>query len=278
MSSENGSDGSAEGNNNLSLANSKKRISSSLYWCFTYNNYIDGSLALLASTFDKFNMEYVIGREVGEEKGTPHLQGCVFSKVKFRPLEKFKGILPHMNWSKIRGSKVQNIAYCSKDGDYVANIPVPKPLYVPTLYGWQLDVLELVKDDCPPDCRKIVWCWEDEGGKGKSALARYLCIKKHALITSGRCADMKFSVVNFEKMTGCGPGIVVVDVPRSMENHFSYAGIEEVKNSVFCSSKFESVMYVGNPPHVIVLANFPPRLGFDLSADRFHIIDIAAWA
>lgn len=82
--------------------------------CFTKNNYTEDDLQALLH-FDRFT--YVImGKEVGES-GTPHLQGYAeFSKV-----TKLAGIgkLFKMHTEVTRGTAVQAIDYCKKDGDWV---------------------------------------------------------------------------------------------------------------------------------------------------------------
>ena len=59
------------------------------------------------------------------------------------------------------------------------------------------------------------------------------------------------------------------DVPRSSQQYISYTGIEEIKNGIFSSPKYESCMVAMPPPHVVVLCNIPPDYtDTDLSSDR----------
>jgi len=71
------------------------------------------------------------------------------------------------------------------------------------------------------------------------------------------------------------PDIMVIDVPRSMLDYVSYPGIEELKNGVCCSSKYESTSLRFNPPHVIVFANAPPDYD-KMSMDRWRVTKLAA--
>jgi len=61
-------------------------------------------------------------------------------------------------------------------------------------------------------------------------------------------------------------------------NNINYTGIEEIKNGLFASSKFESKMYVGNRPHVVIFANAAPepvKWGRPLiDVNRLHIVEI----
>jgi len=82
-------------------------------FCFTWNNP-DGVPTL--ATFGR-NARYLIyGHEVGEG-GTFHLQGFVY----FRNARKFSSVLralPEAHFEIARGSVDDNIAYCSKDGNW----------------------------------------------------------------------------------------------------------------------------------------------------------------
>lgn len=84
-------------------------------WCFTINN---------PSEWDKIDREglisvasYVVtGNEVGAE-GTPHWQGFAYFKERksFRQLQQ---LLPRAHLERSRGTNVQAIEYCKKDGDF----------------------------------------------------------------------------------------------------------------------------------------------------------------
>ena len=139
---------------------SVKRISASKSWCGTHNNYSSFDLVEMVEHFKSFDLEYVIGEEVGDQ-GTPHLQFYVRSKTCFRPMEKFKlSFKPH--WEKCKGNHMENVAYCTKEGKYKTNLKVPKPLFCPTPYGWQTSVVitEIQKDipvDVPMEVPETFW-------------------------------------------------------------------------------------------------------------------------
>lgn len=81
-------------------------------WCFTLNNYTDEDLIHC----EKIKCRYVvIGKEVGEKEGTPHLQGYYYwdSAKKWRQV---KEIMPtNARFFKAKGSPKANKAYCSKE-------------------------------------------------------------------------------------------------------------------------------------------------------------------
>jgi len=92
---------------------------------------------------------------------------------------------------------------------------------------------------------------------------------KNALYVSGKGADVKHTVSEWIEKNG-EIDIILWDLPRTMEDYVSYSAIEELKNGIFHSGKYESKMVLFNSPHVIIFANFPPRESA-LSADRWKI-------
>lgn len=124
------------------------------------------------------------------------------------------------------------------------------------------------------DDRKIYWFWEPNGGMGKSALCRYLAIKMNALLVSGKASDMKAALALIQKNGKPMPTILLMDIPRTVE-HLSYTGMEEIKNGVFFSAKYESGMVCMNSPHFICFANREPERE-KMSADRWVIKEILA--
>jgi len=97
----------------------------SKYWCFTLNNYDEKEVQTLTDAALKADersgdCSYIIfGREVGQERGTPHLQGYVeFTKKKRR--------LGVTRWPGLRRARVsirrstahEASEYCKKEGSY----------------------------------------------------------------------------------------------------------------------------------------------------------------
>ena len=262
------------GNTITPLGTTKKQISPAKNWCFTWNNYPDEWEEILVPKFQSsghFGMKPEIGKS-----GTKHIQGWVSFDVKLRPSS--LKLPKEIHWEKMKGTIQDSIDYCMKadtaDGDYVTNKKIPKKLPIVELYGWQKSAESVIKKE--PDNRTIFWIWSREGGRGKSTFVRYLCQNMGAIICAGKASDMKFQIVKYiERNDGCFPEIIVFDVPRSMENYLSYTGIEEIKNGVFASNKYESDMVIMPHPHVVVLANFSPDLNNkDMSSDRFEIWNI----
>ena len=99
------------------IRTSPKRISASNYWIFTYNNYPEDWMALMAQGLE--GCKWICEHEVGDgtddvPEGTPHLQGYVEFPVKVRPIG-YKGFPEQICWHKRKGTKEHNVNYCSKD-------------------------------------------------------------------------------------------------------------------------------------------------------------------
>lgn len=86
-------------------------------WAFTINNYTDEDEAILRDMSE--DAEYmIIGKEVGENNGVPHLQGYVFFKYQ-RPFDSIKKSIPRAHLEKAKANALANYDYCSKGGNYV---------------------------------------------------------------------------------------------------------------------------------------------------------------
>lgn len=256
-----------DGNHNIPSSS----INPAKHWCFTWNNYPQNWADITAVPEIE---SYVLGKEVGEEKGTPHIQGYIKFKDKLRPLNLFpKGI----HWEVCRNIQA-SIDYCAKDGDYlIKNICLPskvKTLNYDELYPWQANIVNNIS--LSANDRTINWFWETTGGVGKTALCKYLCVHHQALICSGKASDMKYLIVKYKEKYGDFPKVIIMDIPRSSLDYVSYTGIEEIKNGLFCSSKYECEMVVMNSPHVLVFANEEPKYD-EMSADRWSVEELVPY-
>lgn len=101
----------------MSKANGKKIRTRR--WVFTLNNPEVTKEELLKSLQERASVRYVvIGHEVGELKGTEHLQGFIeFENA--ATFEQMKARLPRAHIEPALGSNRQNRSYCTKDNDFV---------------------------------------------------------------------------------------------------------------------------------------------------------------
>lgn len=268
------SNSSNVGNTNIStLEPVKKQISPSLHWCFTLNNWTDDDKDEILAVCSNSSKKYVFQSEIGENGGTPHLQGYIEFNSKVRPMNLFKNKKIH--WEKTKWVNA-SIKYCSKDSTYTGqrwtNIRMEKPLkIINDLKDWQSGIIDLISNE--PDDRSIYWYWDENGGVGKSVFCKYLVVKHNALVISGKSTDVKYGIVKYKEKHGVYPELIILDVPRSNLAYINYEAIENVKNGLFFSTKYESEMVIFNSPHLIVFANEEPDYD-KMSSDRWHVINI----
>lgn len=138
------------------------------------------------------------------------------------------------------------------------------------LRQWQVLLEEKIIK--PPNDRTIMWYWEEIGNFGKTQFSKYLCLKYDALLVSGKAADMKYAVIKHIEEKG-DPYLIIIDVPRGGKDYISYTGIEELKNGIFFSGKYESGQAIFASPHILVFSNEAPNKE-KLSADRWDIVEL----
>lgn len=244
-------------------------------WCFTINNYTEDQLVSLSQVFQ--GDEYVIGREVGEE-GTKHLQGYLRFKNQ-KDFDYLKKLMPEAHIEKCKGKHEDNIKYCTKDGNYITNIDfrtaqekirdeVLNDEYENVVWKeWQQQVIDII--DGKPDKRKIFWYFEKEGNVGKSYLCKYLVLTRNVIICDGK-KDNIFNQVSKMLEQGIQPSIVLLDIPRTYNEHVNYSAIESLKNGCMYSGKYEGTQCVFKIPHVVIFSNEEPDYSA-MSADRWDV-------
>jgi hypothetical protein len=223
----------------------------------------------LISVFEN-EREYCFQEEIGEN-GTKHLQGyTIFNNP--RVLAGLKKIDKRIHWEiaenihacreYCRKEKTRNGKRWSSKEEIIDEWEDDK------VRPWQQEILKIIEGQA--DKRKIYWYWDKKGNCGKTTLAKHIILNnKRAIYVNGSTNDIKCAISSMEKM----PKIVIWDLPRTNEGKISYSGIEQIKNGIFFSTKYESRMVVYNIPHVIVLANFEPEEGM-LSKDRLIVQEI----
>lgn len=92
----------------------------------------------------------------------------------------------------------------------------------------------------------------------------------NAIYVNGKGTDIKAAICEMKEP----PDIVIFGYPRSTEDYISYGALEEIKDGIFFSGKYESRMKIFNPPHVYVFANFRPNED-EMSKDRWIIKNIS---
>lgn len=237
-----------------------------LYWCFTWNNFND--VEKLETIF-KHECDWFVFQEERGENGTLHLQGTIKLKKKQR-LTDLKKWNNSIHWESTKCVS-KSIAYCSKEAtrqgkQWIYGIEMPEAIDIEEPYGWQLQVMDIIKSK--PDKRTIHWFWEKTGNVGKTTLCKYLVVKYGAIILSGKSTDMYHALSKAKNKN-----IILIDVPRTAVGYINYGAIESIKNGLIFSGKYEGCQLVFNCPHVIVFSNEKPDTKA-LSEDRWNIVNI----
>lgn len=249
---------------------------------FTLNNYTFDDVRMILETCSNSSRvkKYIFQEEIGEEKGTPHLQGYIEFTVKLRPMGIFK-YTKDIHWSPAYKPYAEAIKYCCDPakllpgGKCHRNFRPPRNIvdhyYEHDPKWWQLELEDLMQQE--PDPRKVYWYFDEIGGTGKTTYARHLELKYEALRVSGNATDIKCALKTHVDNVG-DIWCVVFDFTRTQEGKISYTAIEDVKNATCFSGKYESSPVIYEFPHVICFANFPPDERA-LSRDRWVIKDIS---
>lgn len=269
-----------EGNTEQPLPRKGKQCSPAIHWTFTWNNYKPGDIRLLQLRLAMFG-KYVFQEEIGEEKGTPHIQGYFMfnggKKKRWTALHLPKQI----HWEAARDDwDAENYAQKldTRAGPVRTNLPKFKDYDILSddqLDEWMLEVIRITEG--PTDYRTINWIWDRTGNMKKTAFATYMCVVKGAMLVSGKGDNMKEGIVNYmEAHKGRYPEIIIVNIPRAAKDFVSYAGIEEMKDACFFSGKYHGSMVIGaSRPHIICLANQPPNVE-EMSKDRWNILELGS--
>lgn len=143
--------------------------------------------------------------------------------------------------------------------------------FVPRTF--QKEILDIVEK--PADRRTIYWFWDQKGCKGKTVLTKFLHRTYGALLVSGRATDMKHAMTRFREVVKADPTICLVDIARAAGvTKETVLGIEDIKNGVFFSGKYDSGMLdCKKGIHLIVFSNQPPNPVW-FSGDRWTVYEI----
>lgn len=266
-----------EGN---ALTSNKPRRVQSKFWKCNYHlkdaDRLEDVFESIESIFRPLCDKYVFGEEYGNSKSTPHVEGYLIFKKK----TEFQAIQKLFKFSDLQKSLKKNadagIEYCLKEGNEIRSFGLPVPLKKlkceGNLFLWQQTIVDIVNDE--PDDRSIYWFYESKGGSGKTTFCKYLVRFHNAIVLGGKSADMKNGIIEFKKDKGETPKLIVCNIPKSFDSSYlSYTGLEEVKDMLFYSGKYEGGMVDGNPPHLIVFSNRLPELN-KMSEDRWKIYNI----
>lgn len=133
---------------------------------------------------------------------------------------------------------------------------------------WQNGLVEAVQDES--DDRSIIFYVDENGGKGKTWVQQYLVTKHPAevqILGIGKRDDLAHAIDPTKR-------IFLINVPRGNMEFLQYSILEQLKDQMIFSPKYESQMKtLPEPPHVIVFSNEHPDLD-KMSNDRALVTEL----
>jgi hypothetical protein len=243
--------------------------------CFTLNGYNNTDIEHIIKTCTERNYLYCFGEEIGDN-GNPHLQGYIEFKnpKKFQTLKNF---LPRAHWEKAKGNRKQNLTYTQKDGKYSTNFPIPvRQRLLRDVYNevswkdWQDELIRL--HDQPPHPRAIHWFVDRIGNSGKTFVTKFLYLKHGVLVANGKKADVFHQIAKrYEDEENENPfRMAILDIPRHQSEFTNYGLLEEIKNGLIMSGKYEGGTVAFEVPHLVVMSNDEPDYT-KFSMDRWRV-------
>lgn len=255
-------------------------------WCFTINNYSEQEEKIL-HTYTAIFEKMIVGKETGEN-GTPHLQGYAYAK-NAKTFAQMKKLFPRGHLEPAKGKPVENRVYCSKGGQVIIDQGFDEPVkmveklrekclrkYDGVVWKtWQEQVLAIAQSSA--DTRSIHWFVDYYGNTGKSFLCKYLCLKYDCIIADGKkdniLNQLKTCIVDEDKE----PRIIILDVPRESLDYINYGVLEQLKNGLVYSGKYEGAQLIFDNVHVLVFANEDPK-NDAYSKDRLKVVDVTDYS
>ncbi len=138
---------------------------------------------------------------------------------------------------------------------------------IDTLRPWQEKVLTKLEQQTD---RQILFVVDTEGGKGKSTLAKHLMQKGRTFMTrGGKLADIAHAWTKAPEHD-----TVIFDMARCTgPEYWPYMFMEQLKDGIVFTSKYDSATVVTSSKKIIVLCNEEPNRD-KLSSDRYCVFKI----
>jgi len=151
--------------------------------------------------------------------------------------------------------------------DLIRDLTPAPPLKTHPLRDWQQDLNRTLNRE--PDDRTVFFVVDLKGNNGKSWFAKYYCMNhdKAVILRPTKHADMAYALPNELR-------VVFLDCTRKQVEYIPYTFMEELKDGLVFSNKYESCVKRYPNVHVVVLMNQDPDMEA-LSADRYEIIRLS---
>lgn len=148
------------------------------------------------------------------------------------------------------------------------HLPPPTLEKSKDLRPWQKKLEDILKET-PKEDRSILFFVDAQGGKGKTWFQRYMLTnypEEVQVLSCGKRDDVAHAI-DVDKR------IFLFNIPRKSMEYFNYNIIEQLKDRMVFSPKYDSqTKILNNNPHVVVFSNEYPKMD-DMTADRYVIIE-----
>jgi hypothetical protein len=237
--------------------------------------------------------KWIFQQEKGDSE-RKHYQCAIISSIRIRHDTLLKRIAASLDITEdaitleqMRGSWIQNVAYCSKPETRVGETYTSDPRYNGSdidflhdkdqRYPWQDKIISRIVDEATAvlktaDDRSILWIEDTKGGNGKSKLIKWMCHTYPNIIklSFGTANQLRSAIISAGAKSA-----YFIDVPRTLGDEDSMrslmSALEDLKNGFVCSNmygKYEHLFL--DPPHVVIVSNKECETKY-LSEDRWEI-------
>lgn len=206
-----------------------------------------------------------------------HIQGKFILKEKARK----EAILKLFPFSYLRKLKDEKTGYCVKDESRKPNgirVIFPEPVDLGLIKPNQFRPFQqYIADEqkLKPNDRHIYWFYDPKGNCGKTALCKYLVSNNMGIsIRGGKGNDiLHMCAESINKKPLQKWETFLIDFPRQLEGKISYCAIENIKDGMWTSTKYEGSTIIIPCPHVFIFANWLPDKN-QMSEDRWKIFTV----
>jgi len=132
---------------------------------------------------------------------------------------------------------------------------------------WQRNLNDIVEGEPTP--REVIFVVDPNGNNGKSWLTAYWYSQRDDIqrLSIGKRDDLAFAIDPSRRL-------FVFDIPRGQSEFLQYSILEQLKDRMVFSPKYESnTKILRQLPHVIVFMNEPPDYD-KMTRDRYKVINI----